>query len=234
MSIDISLIAAGDVFSETSHYIAKGRSAELIQFEHVETGRIVSLGNSYVADLLLSADQFTETKVVGKEDKYWTPKQITEAVAKGELAVDHTVREGDLRVKGIRTIFEEIYDGKVFKAVFQKKDTKMTAKKFKELRDAQIAEALAEIEKVATQKKGVKNASSDALRRIQDNPIFETVPGEMRTLNGYKIQFKSRDGHYDCIDLDLPKDDSNKRIRQVNINTLKELVVDGVKYVVEK
>lgn len=234
MSIDINLISAGDVFSETSHYIAKGRTADLIQFEHVETGRLVSLGNSYVADLLSTANQFTETVVVGKEDKYWTARQITDAVTKGELPVDHLVREGDVRVKGIRSIFEDIYDGTVFEAVFQKKDAKLSAKKFKELRDAQIAEALAEIEKVATQKKGVKNASFEALRKIQDNPIFESTPGEMRTLHGYKVQFKSRDGHYDCIDLDLPADDSNKRIRQVNINTLKELVVKGVKYVVEK
>ncbi len=77
----------------------------------------------------------------------------------------------------------------------------------------------------------MKTAYAAALKMVQENPISEYAPGEMRELRGYKVQFNSRDGRYDCIDMDLPKNDN---VRPVNINTLQWLVYRGVKYVVEK
>lgn len=58
--------------------------------------------------------------------------------------------------------------------------------------------------------------------------------GEDRVLRGYKMQFVSRDGKYKCLDMDIekknPKEDG---VRLVNINTIKQLIFNGVKYVVE-
>ncbi len=57
--------------------------------------------------------------------------------------------------------------------------------------------------------------------------------GEDRVLRGYKIQFESRDGRYDCVDMDITKTDKESGIRPVNILTIKWLIYNGVKYVVE-
>lgn len=47
---------------------------------------------------------------------------------------------------------------------------------------------------------------------------------------GFKIQFESRDGRYNCVDMDI---EDNNNIRPVNINTIKWLIIGGTKYVVE-
>lgn len=47
---------------------------------------------------------------------------------------------------------------------------------------------------------------------------------------GFKIQFESRDGRYNCVDMDI---EDNNNIRPVNINTTKWLIIGGTKYVVE-
>lgn len=57
--------------------------------------------------------------------------------------------------------------------------------------------------------------------------------GEDRVLRGYKIQFESRDGRYDCVDMDITKTDKESGIRPVNILTIKWLIFNGVKYIVE-
>lgn len=54
-----------------------------------------------------------------------------------------------------------------------------------------------------------------------------------RVLRGYKIQFESRDGRYNCIDMDIQQTDKESGVRPVNINTIKYLIFGGVKYVVE-
>ena len=51
--------------------------------------------------------------------------------------------------------------------------------------------------------------------------------------NSKKIQFVSRDGRYDCVDMDIEKTDKESGIRPVNINTIKWLIYDGIKYVVK-
>jgi hypothetical protein len=231
--IDVNAISLGDVFSESSQFIAQGRTQDAVQFKHVGSGQIVSLGLSYITNFLISADQFTEVVKVGKEDKYWTEKQIAEAVRKGELPADNKITTDTVRLEGIRTRWQKIYGEKVFKVTFFKKDTKLSAKKYKELRDAQISEALAIIAKTATQKKGVEEAAKAQLQKIQDNPILDFTPGELRELRGYKLEFESRNGEYKVKDLDLPADDSQQGVRQVNINTIQSLIVDGVKYELE-
>ena len=57
--------------------------------------------------------------------------------------------------------------------------------------------------------------------------------GEMRILRGYKKQFVSRDGKYSCIDLDIKQTEKETGERLVNINTITELIFNGVKYVIK-
>lgn len=42
-----------------------------------------------------------------------------------------------------------------------------------------------------------------------------------------------RDGRYDCVDMDITKTDKESGIRPVNILTIKWLIFNGVKYIVE-
>lgn len=64
-----------------------------------------------------------------------------------------------------------------------------------------------------------------------NNPIPKIVEGKDRVLRGYKIQFESRDGKYQCIDMDI--EDSENNVRLVNINTIKWLIIDNTKYIVQ-
>lgn len=56
---------------------------------------------------------------------------------------------------------------------------------------------------------------------------------EDRVLRGFKIQFVSRDGKYRCMDMDIEKTEKDTGERLVNINTISQLIYNGVKYTVE-
>lgn len=73
----------------------------------------------------------------------------------------------------------------------------------------------------------------EALEHIQNNPIKDFIEGEDRVLRGYKMQFVSRDGKYKCLDMDIERNSKEDGVRLVNINTIKQLIFNGVKYVVE-
>lgn len=204
--VNLSKIKLGDVFSEESHYVVTNITNGTVVFQHVESKQVVELAKTYVRDLLSSADQYDEVVKVTKEDK----------------------KDG---TPGIRTIFDKIKSSEVFTVVFKKQDKPKTKKAFEAEREEQREKAVAMIEKAKKDKKSMAVAYKEALSFIQDNPIKDFTEGEDRTLRGYKIQFVSRDGRYDCIDMDLLDEESH--IRPVNINTIKELIYNGIKYVVE-
>lgn len=204
--VNLSKIKLGDVFSEESHYVVTNITNGTVVFQHVESKQVVELAKTYVRDLLSSADQYDEVVKVTKEDK----------------------KDG---TPGIRTIFDKIKSSEVFTVVFKKQDKPKTKKAFEAEREEQREKAVAMIEKAKRDKKSMAVAYKEALSFIQDNPIKDFTEGEDRTLRGYKIQFVSRDGRYDCIDMDLLNEESH--IRPVNINTIKELIYNGIKYVVE-
>lgn len=204
--VNLSKIKLGDVFSEESHYVVTNITNGTVVFQHVESKQVVELAKTYVRDLLSSADQYDEVVKVTKEDK----------------------KDG---TPGIRTIFDKIKSSEVFTVVFKKQDKPKTKKAFEAEREEQREKAVAMIEKAKRDKKSMAVAYKEALSFIQDNPIKDFTEGEDRTLRGYKIQFVSRDGRYDCIDMDLLDEESH--IRPVNINTIKELIYNGIKYVVE-
>jgi len=226
----INEIAVGDVFSEVSHYtfIEKDAKGELKLLHH-ESNQTVTLDPSYVEVLLCSANQYHKTVTVGKEDKLWNDKRIQEWIAAQKIGYDpkDMPKLGDIHTPGIRTIWENIHSAQVFAVTFQKQDESLTKKELEALRDTQIKNALEAISKAQKGKTGVAAAAEAELRKVQENPITGTKPGEMRTLIGYKLQFTSRDGRYQCMDM------QKKAPRPVNINTIEAIVFDGVKYILE-
>ena len=202
-------IAVNDVLSEVSHYRVIGINADdSIRVVHTESGDVVNIGRTYVQNYIKSGDNFVEEVKVTKEDK----------------------KDGTL---GIRSIFEGIHSGQVFTVCFKKQDKPKSKRKLQEEIDAIIEQFSNSIDTVKNNKKGVANAAKNLVTELVNNPILPYEEGEERVLRGYKIQFESRDGRYDCVDMDITKTDKESGIRPVNILSIKWLIYNGVKYIVE-
>ena len=202
-------IKVGDVLSETSHYIITGLNFDgSIRCKHFESGEEVKIGKSYVENYIKSGDNYDQEVKVTKEDK----------------------KDG---TPGIRSIFESIKSSEIFTVVFKKQNRAKTKKQFESEREAQRAEAIALIDKAKKQKKSMAVAYKEALEFIQNNPIKDYIEGEDRVLRGFKMQFISRDGKYKCMDMDIERTEKETGERLVNINTISQLIYNGVKYVVE-
>lgn len=199
----------GDVLSESSHYTIVGfNSDNSFRVKHHESGDIVNIGATYVNNYIKSADIYDEERKVTKEDK----------------------KDG---TPGIRTIWEGIHSGQVFTVCFKKQDKPKSKRKLQEEIDAIVEQFSNSIDTVKNNKKGVANAAKNLITELVNNPVLPYEEGEDRVLRGYKIQFESRDGRYDCVDMDITKTDKESGIRPVNINTIKWLIFNGVKYIVE-
>lgn len=222
---NVSEIEVGDVFSEESHYVYLGFNGKTYEFKHLESNQVVHLDEKYVSELLKTADQFDEEVEVGVEDKYWTAKQIEDGKKKGTLEADSQIREGDIKLKGIRSIWSDIHTTQVFSVCFNKKGKELTKKAFNAAKAKQIEDALTSIS-------SGKVTLEDAFKQIQETPIFPVEKGEERVLRGYKVQFSSTNGFYDVVDMDIEDDGKGANLRKVNINEINWLVVNGVKYVV--
>lgn len=202
-------IAVNDVLSEVSHYRVIGINADnSIRVVHTESGDVVNIGRTYVENYIKSGDNFVEEVKVTKEDK----------------------KDGTL---GIRSIFEGIHSGQVFTVCFKKQDKPKSTKQFNAEVNEIVTKVCEEIDQVKSSKKGVAEWAKKTISALMKNPISKVVEGEDRILRGYKIQFESRDGRYDCIDMDITKTDKESGIRPVNINQIKWLIYNGTKYVVE-
>lgn len=196
----------GDVLSESSHYKVLADNGNLnFELKHLESGDIVYIGKEYIHNYLESADDFTNEVKVTREDK----------------------KDGTL---GIRSIFEGIHGSQVFTVCLKKQDTPKSKKKLQAELDAIIEQFSNRIESVKASKKGVADAAKNLVSTLVVNPILPYEEGEDRVLRGFKIQFESRDGRYNCIDMDI--EDANN-VRPVNINTIRWIILGGTKYVVE-
>lgn len=202
-------IKVGDVLSETSHYIVAGFNFDgSVRCKHFESGEEVNIDKSYVDNYIESGDNYDQEIKVTKEDK----------------------KDGTL---GIRSIWENIHSGQVFTVCFKKQDKPKSKKKFNEEIDYLVDQFSKDIDKVKASKKGVAERAKQLITELIREPILPYEEGEDRVLRGYKIQFESRDGRYDCVDMDITKTDKESGIRPVNILTIRWLIYNGVKYVVE-
>lgn len=195
----------GDVLSESSHYVVTGIYGNDTVLKHQESGDSVHINKMYIEKYLESADEVINEVKVTKEDK----------------------KDGTL---GIRSIFESIHGTQVFTVCFKKQDTPKSQKKL----NAEIATLISnfsnEIDTIQKSKKGVADAAKRFAEELITHPILPYEEGKDRVLRGFKIQFESRDGRYNCVDMDI---EDNNNIRPVNINTIKWLIIGGTKYVVE-
>lgn len=204
----INQLKQGSIISESSHYIVNKVSNSNAWLTHFESGEEVQIGMSYLKHYTDSADFYNEEVKVTKEDK----------------------KDGTL---GIRSIWENIHSGQVFTVCFKKQDKPKSQKKLNAEISSLIESFSNEIDNVKNNKKGVANCAKQLIEELVNNPILPYEEGEERVLRGYKIQFSSRDGRYDCVDMDITKTDKESGIRPVNINTIRYLIYNGVKYVVE-
>lgn len=204
----INQLKQGSIISESSHYIVNRVSGSNAWLIHFESGEEVQIGMSYLKNYTNSADLFETTVKVTKEDK----------------------KDGTL---GIRSIFENIRSGQVFTVCFKKQDKPKSKTKLNKEIEALSQMLVEEIDRVKAQKRGVADTAKKFINELIKHPILPYEEGEDRVLRGYKIQFESRDGRYDCVDMDITKTDKESGVRPVNINTIKYLIFDGVKYVVE-
>lgn len=229
--IDISAAEEGDIFSEQSHYVYTGSVAgtNLHEFTHLESGKTIRLDENYAGNLLQTADQYDSEVEVGIEDKKWTLKQIQDGIKAGEFG-DNEPRVGDVKQKGILSIWDDIHSAQVFTVNFNKANKELSNKALTEAKEKQARQALERIALAAKNKKGVAATAAEVIKQIQDNPIVPIEKGEERLLRGYKTQFNSINGVYDVVDMDI-KTGSNKR--QVNVRAINWLVFNGVKYIVK-
>lgn len=202
----IKSFKVGDVLSESSHYKVLADNGNLnFKLKHLESGDVVYIDEKYIHNYLESADDFTNEVKVTREDK----------------------KDGTL---GIRSIFEGIHGSQVFTVCFKKQDTPKSQRKLNAEIATLISDFSKEIDTIQKNKKGVADAAKKFAEELIKNPILPYEEGEDRVLRGFKIQFESRDGRYDCIDMDI--EDTNN-VRPVNINTIRWIILGGTKYVVE-
>lgn len=202
----IKSFKVGDVLSESSHYkVLAGNGNLNFKLKHLESGDVVYIDEKYIHNYLESADDFTNEVKVTREDK----------------------KDGTL---GIRSIFEGIHGSQVFTVCFKKQDTPKSTKKLNSQIIGLSQMLVEEIDRVKAQKKGVADAAKKFINELIKNPILPYKEGEDRVLRGFKIQFDSRDGRYNCVDMDITEENN---IRPVNINTIKWLIIGGTKYIVQ-
>lgn len=127
----------------------------------------------------------------------------------------------------------EVFGRTSFTVCFKKQDKPKSKRKLQEEIDAIVEQFSNSIDTVKNNKKGVANAAKNLITELVNSPVLPYEEGEDRVLRGYKIQFESRDGRYDCVDMDITKTDKESGIRPVNILTIKWLIFNGVKYIVE-
>lgn len=195
----------GDVLSESSHYTITNINGNSVELKHQESGEYVYISKEYIEKYLYSADYVAQEVKVTKEDK----------------------KDG---TPGIRTIFEDIHSSTVFTVCFKKQDTPKSNKRLNSQIEGLSQMLVEEIDRVKAQKKGVAEAAKKFITELIKNPILPYEEGEDRVLRGFKIQFDSRDGRYNCIDMDI---EGENNVRPVNINTIKWLIYNNVKYIVE-
>ena len=153
-------------------------------------------------------------------------KNYTNSADLFETTVKVTKEDKKDGTLGIRSIWENIHSGQVFTVCFKKQDKPKSKRKLQEEIDAIVEQFSNSIDTVKNNKKGV-------ITELVNSPVLPYEEGEDRVLRGYKIQFESRDGRYDCVDMDITKTDKESGIRPVNILTIKWLIFNGVKYIVE-
>lgn len=236
--IQLKDIKPKSIFTELSSYIVDSVTGTKVHMTHLETLKPISVDFTYLRDIMVSGDHFDTIEYVTKDDRYFTAKQVEDLIKEGKFKNENELPvAGTLKSKGIRTIFSEIPFKHCFTVEFRKVGKTLSEKQIATLKAKQINELLSRIEVVQKQKKGILASAKEALVELQNNVIESYIPGDLRVLRGIKLSTHSDTGFYVCKDLDFPDGDMNditKNTRLVNINSIESLILNGVKYQIEK
>lgn len=227
------------IYSELSRYRESGLdSAGTVKMLHLESGDVVGISREYIENYMIPASHFTQTETVGQKDKLWTEGQVNAELDKLTFSLKATAAEiaeqarkvpkpGDVRVKGIRTIFREIPIGEVFTVVFRKAPTQKSQRAYQMEIEERVEKAKENLERIQRNKEGVLAAALDELKKAYLSPVLKQTPGPLRSLVGYKLSNGTDTSHYLCLDCEI------RERRLVNITTIESLITRGVKYEVE-
>lgn len=233
--MDVNKIEIGDVFSEFSGFKVVDQQGNKVDMLHIQSGQEVTITTDYIKAHLVSGDQYSETITTGLRNKYWTSGQIEEIIKKGKFKNELEIpKEGQLRVEGLQTVFQNIPVGKVFTVTFRKKGTELSDSQVLKKKQQLIADSIKRIEAVQKAKKGVKEQAEKELELVLNTNIPNYEPGDLRTLRGIKLERYSDTGFYNVKDLNFPDGYEKDNKRLVNINTLESIIVDDTLWTLEK
>lgn len=171
--------------------------------------RTIRIEKDYVVEEMFTDSQYEKVVEVTKEDK-----------------LDGT--------PGIRTIFQGLPAGTPFTVTFKKVDKKLSDKAYKKALADQRDAAVKKILDTQKSKKGVADIAVEVLKEIQENPVLDFIPGEIRTLRGYKLSNEIPiDGRYDTIEVSTEKGQVDIQIRPVTITAISSLCVYNTMYIVK-
>ncbi len=221
-------LRAGDFLTELSNYTVLKTSVDSVDLVHGNTGQKVTIGKPYAEVFLIPADQFVKEEKVGREDTYWTQKQIDEAVSKGVPGAEK-LTVGDLKAKGIRSIFLDYPLNTACAVCFVKKDKPLSKAAYEKALEEKTQRDLLEI---TAGNKSLKEVLVESNR----NPVLGYVPGEERVMIGYKMSNLSATSDYDFMDVKVPGSTQTGFThlqKSIDLSTIKWMVADGVKYSVK-
>ena len=109
---------------------------------------------------------------------------------------------------------------------FDKIDTKKSGKKFKEEKEALIADIKSKIV-------NSKITLDDALLHLANNPVQEIIPGENRTIRGYHFGELDANGRLQFIDMEQVDNNGQFVAKQVTTANVKYIILNNIKYIVK-
>ena len=175
--------------------------------------------NFKVGDVLSESSHYVVTGIYGN-DTVLKHQESGDSVHINKMYIEKYLESADEVINEVKVTKEDKKDGTLgIRSIFESIHGTQVISDFSN-----------EIDTIQKSKKGVADAAKRFAEELITHPILPYEEGEDRVLRGFKIQFESRDGRYNCVDMDI---EDNNNIRPVNINTIKWLIIGGTKYVVE-
>lgn len=187
----------------------------------MKKGNIYSLTSYFTVEEIDSKGLIT----LVNSDKSQKVSASKEALEKAFVSGDEFTKEEKLSKTEINKL---ILDSPrtVMTINFDKIDSKKTSKKFKEEKEALVADIKS---KVINSKMTI----DDALLHLANNPVQEIIPGENRTIRGYHFGELDSNGRLQFMDMEAVDNTGKFVAKQVTTANVKFAIINGVKYIVK-
>ena len=187
----------------------------------MEKGNIYSLTSYFTLEEINTRGN----AILVNSDKSQKVEASKEALEKAFVSGDNFTKEEKLSKTEINELI--INSPRTVMTInFDKIDSKKSAKKFKEEKDALKVDING---KVINSKMTI----SDALDYLINNPVQEIIPGENRTIKGYHFGDIDNNGRLPFMDMEAVDKDGKFISKQVTTSNLKWAIINGVKYIVK-